>query len=776
MSSPLPWKNRLFSRWGQFSLYAGATVAAGTIPLGLEALGVKCDQGTWWTITASLTAVSNILTNVVASYVYDGGKDIAARATKTDQIVNHDLQKLIRAALAQVCTQSAQNLAGNPSAAKQLRDLAAALGDVQEAAWDRITSDYRAGEGRVEVTSETCIGYFEQQARQQTAPSHLPREEWLVLLGHIASQLSCDLSDPAAHQAAAVAVAEFPRFLRELAKEDFSANGEDGGKQFAAIHLSVMGNLAANVNELLDLARASQAQLTAIQNAFPAFLAKFEAIAKHSQGRPAEFEEVVPRLRQLVTKGDQILRELREGFARNEVAHAKTHDGLTRIEQVFLPMIADKDRQIAELQQQILALARQGVATVQRAAVKGDASAQAAIQSNDLAAVQENLVAMAEQKTSEALNHWRQAASVALTRGQWSEAQVVLGRLLLLSPNDLEALHLLASCYGNQGELEAMRATYDRLRASETKSQYWKARSYSEQGYFELKWRKLKLARDSLHSALAESLLLDQLEPSEEHEQLVFWAFLRLGDLDRVAGNHPAALRRYESCLALRQPAAAKSLELESMRDVALALDRIADLERKSGNRLAASDRYQQSLRIRQAILDDFGESLDALRDLSVSLSNVGDLKPELEIAVGYYRESLVIRQRIVDEFGESPTDLRSLSVSQMKLGDLEKDAGNQDAAIDLYRKSVTNCKKIVDVFGKTPQSLDDLSLSLWRVGAIALEHGDHAEARRNWEDGRDLQRTIFARGWGTLINEEHLQNFETAIREFDSHGEGGQP
>jgi hypothetical protein len=65
--------------------------------------------------------------------------------------------------------------------------------------------------------------------------------------------------------------------------------------------------------------------------------------------------------------------------------------------------------------------------------------------------------------------------------------------------------------------------------------------------------------------------------------------------------------------------------------------------------------------------VDEFGETPESLRDLSVSLIKVGDVwaaQRQWQDALACYQESLQVRRQIVAEFGKTPESLRDLSVS----------------------------------------------------------------------------------------------------------------
>ncbi|MEM1202883.1 MAG: tetratricopeptide repeat protein, partial [Acidobacteriota bacterium] len=135
----------------------------------------------------------------------------------------------------------------------------------------------------------------------------------------------------------------------------------------------------------------------------------------------------------------------------------------------------------------------------------------------------------------------------------------------------------------------------------------------------------------------------------------------------------------------------------------------------------------------------------EALRDLSISLERVGDVRRArglLEDAANAHDASHHIRRRLANDYGPTPEALRDLSVGLERVGDVRRtrgrleDAGNaHDESLDIRRRLAKDAP--------TPEALRDLSLSLWRVGDLAREAGEADRARALLEESRDLQRQL---------------------------------
>ena len=113
------------------------------------------------------------------------------------------------------------------------------------------------------------------------------------------------------------------------------------------------------------------------------------------------------------------------------------------------------------------------------------------------------------------------------------------------------------------------------------------------------------------------------------------------------------------------------------------------------------------------------GDSPQLLRDLSVSLNDLGDAEAQAgrgDAALGAYRESLDMCRQLRQSLGDRPQVMRDLSVSLHRVGDVEARAGRGDQALGAYRESLDICRELRQSLGDSPQVLDDLAVSLERL------------------------------------------------------------
>ena len=95
-----------------------------------------------------------------------------------------------------------------------------------------------------------------------------------------------------------------------------------------------------------------------------------------------------------------------------------------------------------------------------------------------------------------------------------------------------------------------------------------------------------------------------------------------------------------------------------------MSLIKLGDLERGEGRGDVARGHYERSLEIDERLAQAMPESVQAQRDLSVSLNKLGDLERgegRGDVARGHYERSLEIRERLAQAMPESVQAQRDL-------------------------------------------------------------------------------------------------------------------
>jgi tetratricopeptide (TPR) repeat protein len=115
---------------------------------------------------------------------------------------------------------------------------------------------------------------------------------------------------------------------------------------------------------------------------------------------------------------------------------------------------------------------------------------------------------------------------------------------------------------------------------------------------------------------------------------------------------------------------------------------------------------YESALRLARRLLREYGDSPERLRDLSVSLERVGDVRRELGDTAGAgqaYEEALELSRRLLREYGDSPERLRDLSVSLERVGNVRREGGENDRAALAYREALEVLQRARASYGSSP-------------------------------------------------------------------------
>ena len=197
------------------------------------------------------------------------------------------------------------------------------------------------------------------------------------------------------------------------------------------------------------------------------------------------------------------------------------------------------------------------------------------------------------------------------------------------------------------------------------------------------------------------------------------------GDVKRAAGHYQRSLELSETLLT-RNPDSA-----QAMRDVSISLEKLANLMRTRGHGgdvEQAVGHYQRSLMLRETLLTRNPDSAHAMRDVSVSLNQLGDLlktrvqSEYVEEAVGHYQRSLTLRETLLTRKPDSAQAIRDVLISLSNVGDLLSRRGQEgdvEQAIGHYQRSLTLSEKLLTRNPDSAQAMRDVSISLDKLGDL---------------------------------------------------------
>jgi tetratricopeptide (TPR) repeat protein len=182
-----------------------------------------------------------------------------------------------------------------------------------------------------------------------------------------------------------------------------------------------------------------------------------------------------------------------------------------------------------------------------------------------------------------------------------------------------------------------------------------------------------------------------------------------------------------------------------TLRDLSVALEKLGDMKKAVGNYEDAYRAYNESLQIDRELKEKLGLTPQVLRDLSISLNKVADIDTTLgryESALTGYTESLQIRR----ELSPTPQVQRDLCISLNRMADIDKILGRYDAALTGYTESLQIYRKLQASLGDTRQILRDLSVSLNKVADIDAILGRYEAALTRYSESLQIRRKLKAK------------------------------
>ncbi|MEA3353302.1 MAG: tetratricopeptide repeat protein, partial [Campylobacterota bacterium] len=148
-----------------------------------------------------------------------------------------------------------------------------------------------------------------------------------------------------------------------------------------------------------------------------------------------------------------------------------------------------------------------------------------------------------------------------------------------------------------------------------------------------------------------------------------------IGDFYSKHDSLQDAFSYYKQALKLSESILEKRPDsVEAKRDLSVSLEKIADIYLQKGEITKALENYQEGLKLAESILEKRPDSIEAKRDLSVSLNKIADIylqKGEITKALENYQEGLKLRESILEKRPDSIEAKRDLSVSLEKIADI---------------------------------------------------------------------------------------------------------
>lgn len=177
-------------------------------------------------------------------------------------------------------------------------------------------------------------------------------------------------------------------------------------------------------------------------------------------------------------------------------------------------------------------------------------------------------------------------------------------------------------------------------------------------------------------------------------------------------------------------------------RELSSYLKHLGDARIAAAETQAAAEAFEEALDLDRSIASvaelSEAELEEALQELSVSLTRVGDLRHAAgDSFAGFaaYEESLAIHRSLSEHKSSDPMHVRNLSIALNRMGRAWFDAGDPSKAVPCFEESVRLRKQICVQFGATPERMSEVASSLSKLGWALLSSGQAAEAVRVFEE-----------------------------------------
>ena len=271
-------------------------------------------------------------------------------------------------------------------------------------------------------------------------------------------------------------------------------------------------------------------------------------------------------------------------------------------------------------------------------------------------------------------------------------------------------------------------------------------------------------AVDDAGQCLAHAQRLHELDDTQPRAQRVLKnAHDQMGDVlvQRGAeGDASQIMRHRQQSLALAEALyTADPNYPEAVRDVSISLSRLGDFlaqRDQPGDAEAALKHYTRSLELTEKLPAADPDSAEAARDVSVSLNKLGDFlakrgQPgDAEAALKHYTRSLEQREKLLAANPDSAQAARDVSLSDDRLGDFlarRGQPGDAEAALKHYTRCQETLEKLLQANPDSAQAARDVAASLQRLAVYADQRGDKAGEERHSRACYDLLHPRIIKG-----------------------------
>lgn len=179
----------------------------------------------------------------------------------------------------------------------------------------------------------------------------------------------------------------------------------------------------------------------------------------------------------------------------------------------------------------------------------------------------------------------------------------------------------------------------------------------------------------------------------------------------------------------------------QTARDLSISLNKLAGFlaeRRQPGDTDQALIYYGRDLDISERLLAANADSVQAARDLSLSLSQLGDflaargLPGDAKQSLAHYERSLQMRQDLLADNAGNGQAARDVAISLVKLGDFlaaRGAAGDTEQALEYYRQNLEISEDLLIASSGSAQAARDRAASLEKLAGFIAKRGAPGDA-----------------------------------------------
>jgi tetratricopeptide (TPR) repeat protein len=258
-----------------------------------------------------------------------------------------------------------------------------------------------------------------------------------------------------------------------------------------------------------------------------------------------------------------------------------------------------------------------------------------------------------------------------------------------------------------------------------------------------------ELRKELLAEALAGLKEVERAVDTAVADHVTIWALFELGDLYREIeiGGLVEGRRLYQQAHGLaRSLAQAEPGSAQAERDLSVSLSKLGDVQLEQGDTKAALASYREALQVHRRLAQADPRSAEAQRDLAISLGKQGEVQVQqgdTKAALASFQESLQLFRKLAQADPGSARAQRAVSISLNKLGEVQWQQGDTKAALASYQESLQLCRRWAQAHPRSVWAQRELSFCLNKAGDVQLEQGDIKTALASYQESLRVRRRL---------------------------------